>query len=364
MREHPTPIPRTRLPILLIVLVAVAAAACVGHGPPPLRRATTHGYHKSKRHKRPSAESLRSPERHLRRVLGPGLEAHPASELHGSARTLQGGFQVVLNYWSTSMTVADNLVYANNAAALGMQVIWNLADYRNGSLASKLDLVRATSSHPATWGYYIGDEVRPENRGRRSPALRRHSQPDQEAAALRLAPEQSLMQPFRKLADYIGPNDYPYGPWDPPVCQTSRWSYRMGRNPVMVLQAYSWSIDFPDFQPDWPSAGEMRRMRNQATRCGQPKLLMWFCFQASRTATRARLVLAPARLGRERGHTRARAATDFAELLVPPLHRELGGDKAARGSLCRLQPGPRAHVDNADEDAVVTSLQRLDVMAA
>ena len=52
----------------------------------------------------------------------------------------------------------------------------------------------------------------------------------------------------------------------------------MARNPVMVLQAYSWSIDFPNFNPDWPSAGQMRQMRNEATRCGNPKLIMWFCF--------------------------------------------------------------------------------------
>jgi hypothetical protein len=49
-------------------------------------------------------------------------------------------------------------------------------------------------------------------------------------------------------------------------------------NLAMVLQAYSWSIDYPNLSPDWPSAGQMRQMRNQATRCGRPKLLLWFCF--------------------------------------------------------------------------------------
>jgi hypothetical protein len=92
-------------------------------------------------------------------------------------------------------------------------------------------------------------------------------------------PNPSLMKPFRKLADYVGPDSYPYGPFDPPTCQTSRWASKMApRNPVMVLQAYSWSIDFNDFRPEWPDAGQMRQMRNQATRCGHPKLLMWFCF--------------------------------------------------------------------------------------
>ena len=46
----------------------------------------------------------------------------------------------------------------------------------------------------------------------------------------------------------------------------------------MVLQAYSWSIDYPGLNPDWPTAAQMRQQRNQATRCGHPKLLLWFCF--------------------------------------------------------------------------------------
>jgi hypothetical protein len=189
----------------------------------------------------------------------------------------QGGFRVVLNYWSASMTVDDNLEYADQAAALGMQVIWNLSDY-SAPIGPKLDLVRATASHPATWGYYIGDEVRPEKRGdvvQISGAVRSITQ---RPLLYVSRPNPSLLKPFRNLADYIGADDYPYGPFDPPVCSTSRWSSKLVRNQVMVLQAYSWSVDFPDFNPDWPSATEMRQMRDQATRCGRPKLLMWFCF--------------------------------------------------------------------------------------
>jgi hypothetical protein len=185
---------------------------------------------------------------------------------------------VVLNYWSASMTVDENLRYADTAASLGMQVIWNLSDYRGDNLESKLDLVRATASHPATWGYYIGDEVRPENRGdvvQLSGAVRSITR---KPLLYVSRPNPALLRPFRRLADYIGPDDYPYGPYDPPVCQTSRWATKTVRNPVMVLQSYSWSIDFTDHQPYWPSAGQMRQMRNQATRCGDPKLLMWFCF--------------------------------------------------------------------------------------
>jgi hypothetical protein len=189
----------------------------------------------------------------------------------------QGGFRVVLNYWTSVMSVDENLQYADQAHAVGMQVIWNLSDYR-APLEEKLELVRATASHPATWGYYIGDEVRPEDRW----------EVEQLSAAVRALtgkplmlvsrPSPALLKPFTDLADYVGPDSYPDGPFDPPTCQTSRWASRMVENQVMVLQAFSWSIDYPALAPDWPSAGEMRKMRDQATRCGRPKLLMWFCF--------------------------------------------------------------------------------------
>jgi hypothetical protein len=191
----------------------------------------------------------------------------------------QGGFRVVLNYWSASMTVDENLRYATMAESLGMQVIFNLSNYRSYPLDQKLELVGATASHPATWGYYVGDEVRPEDRwqvAQLSGAVRSLTR---KPLMFVSRPNRSLMKPFRKLADYVGPDSYPHGPFDPPTCRTARWASKMApRNPVMVLQAYSWSIDYPDFQPDWPSAPEMRQMRRQATRCGDPKLLMWFCF--------------------------------------------------------------------------------------
>jgi hypothetical protein len=189
----------------------------------------------------------------------------------------QGGFQVVLNYWSNSMSVDDNLEYADAAQSVGIKVIWNLDG--NNSFESKLDLVRATSSHPATWGYYVGDEVDPAERGQvadLSGAVRALT----DRPLLYVSrPNPSKLRPFKGLADYIGPDTYPVGPIDPPVCQTAHWGSKIvKRNFTMVLQAYSWSIDYPNLNPEWPSAGQMRQMRNQATRCGQPKLLLWFCF--------------------------------------------------------------------------------------
>jgi hypothetical protein len=196
----------------------------------------------------------------------------------------QGGFQVVLNYANGGSSIEDNLKYAEQASALGMKVIWNLASYHDMNtgetkpIGPKLDLVQATMNLPATWGYYIGDE-HPEDR----PLVAQVSSEVRQLTNLPLLyvsrPNPSKLRPFRDLADYIGPDIYPVGPIDrASVCSTARWTSRMTRNPTVVLQAYSWSIDYPELNPQWPSAGQMRQMRNQAMRCGDPKLLLWFCF--------------------------------------------------------------------------------------
>jgi hypothetical protein len=190
----------------------------------------------------------------------------------------QAGFQVVLNYWIDGTNIPEALEYANEASAAGMQVIWNLGTYST-PLEKQLDLVRATSGLPATWGYYIGDEIDPGQRdevAHLSGAVRSLTN---RPLLYVSRPNPSKLRPFKGLADYIGPDDYPVGPIDPPTCQTARWGLQMvKRNFTMVLQAYSWSIDFSSVSPQWPSADQMRQQRNQATRCGHPKLLMWFCF--------------------------------------------------------------------------------------
>ena len=286
MRKHS--IPRLRFARPLHALVASAAlllSLSLAAPAPAAQKARGHkdtkGHQHSKRHKKAKARKAVAPLSGIYDACSYSAPKHtPLPNCDDRLLALsQGGFRVVLNYWTASMTVDENLRYADEAASLGMQVIWNLSDYSGIPTDQKLDLVRATASHPATWGYYIGDEVRPENRWQVAELSNGVRSLTRKPLMYVSRPNPSLMKPFRKLADYVGPDSYPHGPWDPPTCQTSRWASKMApRNPVMVLQAYSWSIDFPDMSPDWPDAGEMRQMRDQATRCGDPKLLMWFCF--------------------------------------------------------------------------------------
>jgi len=278
MRKHS--IPRPRVARLLLALTAAALGLSLSFAAATPAAPKAHGHKHAKGHKKGRARKASVPMSGIYDACSYSDPKNtPLPDCDDRLTALQqGGFQVVLNYWSASMTVDENLKYADKAQSLGMQVIWNLSAHIL-TLDQKLELVQATSSHPATWGYYIGDEVRPEDRwqvAQLSGAVRSMTRKPLMYVS---RPNPSLMKPFRKLADYVGPDSYPYGPFDPPTCQTSSWASKMApRNPVMVLQAYSWSIDFPDFSPDWPNAGEMRQMRNQATRCGNPKLLMWFCF--------------------------------------------------------------------------------------
>lgn len=278
MRKHSTSRARTALllasvaVLMLALSVGAASASTASHG---------HGHKHSKKHKRGKARKASPPVSGIYDACAYSEPKNtPLPDCDDRLLALhQGGFRVVLNYWSSSMTVDENLRYLDTAESLGMQVIVNLSNYRSYSLDQKLELVRATASHSATWGYYIGDEVRSEDRWQVTQLSGAVRSMTRKPLMYVSRPNPSLMKPFRKLADYVGPDSYPYGPFDPPTCQTSRWASKMApRNPVMVLQAYSWSIDFPDFSPQWPSAGQMRQMRNQATRCGDPKLLMWFCF--------------------------------------------------------------------------------------
>jgi hypothetical protein len=278
MREHSTHIPRIGrlLPALLLATAlafSLPAADAASAAQKPHADAKKSGKRHKKRKKANKASARLTGIYDACSYSDPKLT--PLPDCGDRLLTLrEGGFQTVLNYWSDSMSIEDNVRYANQAHSLGMQVIWNLADYR-APLAPKLDLVNVTKDHPATWGYYIGDEVQPADR----------DQVVQLSGAIRSLtnrpllyvsrPNPSKLRPFNGLANYIGPDIYPVGPVDrQSVCRTARWAAKMLKGKgrlTMVLQAYSWSIDSPTLNPEWPSAGQMRTMRSywpQLTQAG------------------------------------------------------------------------------------------------
>jgi hypothetical protein len=272
---------------LSTLLLGACALALVSLGPVAVASAHAHAHKHAKHHKQRKARKATAP---LSGIYDSCAVSSPKSRdaLPDCADRLavlrQGGFSVVLNYGTADMSLEDNLTYASEAQAAGIQVIYNLGTYRNLNtgggvpIGPKLDLVRATMNLPSTWGYYIGDE-HPEDLPQVTELSHAVRSITNRPLLYVSRPNPSKLRPFKGLADYLGPDSYPVGPFDKPTCQTARWASKMVKgNLTMTLQAYSWSIDYPGLNPEWPSAAQMRQQRNQAMRCGRPKLLLWFCF--------------------------------------------------------------------------------------
>jgi len=227
------------------------------------------------------------------------------------------GFRYVLNYSAWYGSPAAVLRYADTAAALGLQLIWPLnhpawrgmaslaATYpsllaprarrvpgsrrrstRTRRTGSPLDVaIGLVASHPATWGFYIGDEL-PRREANRVQAL--------SAAVRRLAPSRpqlyvarpgaARLAPFAGFADVAGADVYPLGSGDPPVQRAARSARSVtaaaGVRTAMVLQAFSWSQYRPTaLGPRHPSAARLRAMRDAAIHHANPTLILWYSYQ-------------------------------------------------------------------------------------
>ena len=205
------------------------------------------------------------------------------------------GLRVVLNYATQAMPLDEALHYARDAKAAGVKVIWNLSDYRTqfGNLltgqAEKLDFVDRTKYLPATWGYYVGDEV--EEGTAEAAAMRRLTQAVETRTTrgtLYVArPWPDKVRPFAEMADYVGSDPYPIcappglASPEPGVSEVGSWLGEMvrraGQRPVMVLQAFSWSQYDPEVEPCWPSAEQIAAARVKAEKSASPRLILWYC---------------------------------------------------------------------------------------
>jgi hypothetical protein len=223
-----------------------------------------------------------------------------------------GGFDTVLNYAQFHATAAELRAYADAAHSLGLDLIWPLKDQQwwgHGKLAgeypmlasscgcsSDRDFVRyvvgLARSHPATWGYYVGDEALP----RQARAIVGFSKrvhrldPEHPRLYVEVGDLRSLSRRLTRFApgaDVVGATTYPVGTVQDlnAVAEVSgvvkSTAERASRSSAIVLQAFSWdqypgdasAIRLPD--PVWPSGEEMRTMRTLA---GGHDLVLWYSF--------------------------------------------------------------------------------------
>jgi hypothetical protein len=221
------------------------------------------------------------------------------------------GFKYVLNYTAWFGNAEQVRHYADEAQAAGIQLIWPLNDHawRDGTdlrsyyrylgpdcpCSNNAEFKRwalgLVKNHPATWGFYVGDEL--------SPTAQNVSQTKALAGEVKsIAPDKptlyvtipndngvltSQLEPFEQAADYVGADYYPIGKGNNIDAlsgyaeDTRQLAAQYGRKPVFVLQAFSWSEYEPS--PDrFPTRGEMQSMRDMAISEGDPQMMLWYAF--------------------------------------------------------------------------------------
>ena len=212
------------------------------------------------------------------------------------ARIRAAGFRYVLNYSAWYGTPAELLRYADAAQALGLKLIWplnnpvwrELGDFGANypSLATNLGgAIGLVADHPATWGFYVGDELPSSEAGRvrRLSALVRTAAPGKPLLYV-ARPGARHLAPFAPLADVLGADTYPVGSGDPPVPRAARSAHAAasaaGARTAMVLQAFSWSqYTQGAFPPHYPSTATLRAMRDAAIENAHPSLILWYSYQ-------------------------------------------------------------------------------------
>jgi hypothetical protein len=214
------------------------------------------------------------------------------------------GFRYVLNYSSWYGSPAAVSRYAEAAAALGLQLIWplnnpawrglgDLGDTYSG-LGEQRSLTNPAFSSfaiglvaglPATWGFYIGDELARAEAGRvreLGETVRALAPGKPQLYVAR--PGIGQLEPFAHFADVAGADSYPVGSGDPSVRQAAQSAQVVttaaGVRTAMVLQAFSWSQYRPSpNSPGFPGRRRLTAMRNAAIRHADPAMILWYSYQ-------------------------------------------------------------------------------------
>jgi hypothetical protein len=222
------------------------------------------------------------------------------------------GFQYVLNYTAWYGSAEQVREYADEAQAVGLKVIWPLNDHawRDGTnLRSyyrylgpdcpcstnaqfKQWALGLVKDHPATWGFYVGDELSPTPQNvSQAKALANEVKaiaPDKPTLYVTIPNDNgvltSQLEPFEQTADYVGADYYPVGKGNNVDATTGyaedtrRLAAQYGSKPMFVLQAFSWDEYDPSYPDRFPTRTEMQNMRDQAITSGDPQMLLWYAY--------------------------------------------------------------------------------------
>lgn len=227
------------------------------------------------------------------------------------------GFALVLNYNQLYGSAQQELLYAHKAATLGIKIIWNidypvlrdqgdiLQTFPDLALSCKcstaarfinyvIDLVKDL---PATWGYYVGDEV-PAYEQMKLQALVdmiRTLDPSHPRLIVQSSSSANTAKanlvPFINAADVLAVDFYPIGAQNESINDTGAIAQvvqtianQNGKQSAMVLQAFNrlqyhnQSCSPSPICSTYPTFNEMRYMLNLITTNSHPSLVLWYSY--------------------------------------------------------------------------------------
>jgi hypothetical protein len=232
-----------------------------------------------------------------------------------------GGFTLVLNYDQLYGTAGQQLAYAKQVHSLGMKIIWAMNDqaFWNGTgtdLVSSYSELAATcncsdnngfiryfvglvKNLPATWGYYIGDEVAPPAHAKLKMFTDLIKQIDPFHPRLFIGDAEDSVSashgnsPFYDTAEVIGDDHYPVGRDGYTVDTTAEvakgvqaYADKYGKDSALVLQSFSFAqypgdsfvcSPFPSCT-SFPTKDQMQQMLSLTLRNSHPRLILWFSY--------------------------------------------------------------------------------------
>jgi len=233
-----------------------------------------------------------------------------------------GGFKLVLNYnaLSTNSTASQIITYADEAEKYGLKVIWGIGNnhqFFNGSdLRATFPALAATcnctdnttftqyvinllKNHPATWGYYVGDEipVSTHTQWLAFSTIVHRTDPHHPRLLILATNAHSYgntdLTTFADGAEVLGQDYYPIGvDYMVPYTQTGMVVQGMQsivdqaqRQSAMALQAVSWQDYYPPARctpypscAPFPSLGQLQVMLSQTLANAHPRLILWYSY--------------------------------------------------------------------------------------
>jgi len=227
------------------------------------------------------------------------------------------GFTLVVNYDQLYGSAEQQLAYAKQAHSLGMKVIWGMSDPAFWNGTNLLDyygdlsatcgcsdnkgfihyMVSLVAHLPATWGYYVGDEVKRQDHDKMKAFADLIKQLDPSHPRLFVSTEDTStnganLVPFVDTAEVLGGDTYPISTSEPvaAIGKISRSiqsiADRYDKQSIIVLQAFNWA-QYPQATwvcsplPDcahFPTEDEMRQMRDLAVNNAHLQFILWYSY--------------------------------------------------------------------------------------